>query len=363
VTEIHSRRIGSIKLYAIIAIVLIAAIGVFAAYMFMKSTSSEKPTTTITQPSGTASTITSISTSTKTTTTVKTTTRTETVTQVVTSTSQNTPPTTTTTASFTSGRIEFKLTCDEGTIVEALKAYSRSQSYCWGWLGSHTYNWHYAIPLKSVSGEVTLGPSEGGRKGELYVEISSDGGSFKKIWSKSVEAGRTVKFDIPLNGENIGAIRIRVTPSPYSSGWLSVDHSSITVDTNTNTLLVEHNCHEGVHMEANEAYSRSGDYCWGWLEHQTYDIGEEKKLDYAIIYVKLGPSEAQGYSGLIEIQLSSDGQQWDTISKQNVLAGGPISVIAVKGEGRPFRYIRIAVSNETPGYYVDFTKIYLAVED
>ncbi len=354
-----SKPITAIILVVIVAAVLVAVL--LSAQNIMRSNQTTN-TYQSTQQTPTPSSKTTPATTTATVT--KTVTKTTSITS--TQAQASTPITTTVSPSNTAkGPIEFKVTCDAGSTNEAYTAYRRTdgKSYCWGWLGTHTYLWGIDIPLKSVSGEVVLGPSEGGREGKLYVEVSPNGGSYNVVWSRSVRAGEKVEFNIPLNGVEAMSIRIRVSPPPYSSGWLSVDHTSLDITTDTDTQVIEHDCHEGVHLEAKEAYSRSGDYCWGWLEHQTYDIGEEKKLDYVLIYVKLGPSEAKGDYGVVEIQVSSDGKQWDTISQYNIVAGGLVNIIAADGREQPFRYIRVKVSDETPGYYIDYTKIYLAVED
>ena len=268
----------------------------------------------------------------------------------------------TTTTPLQKGEMSFELNCEKGSTLEAVQAYKRTGDYCWGWLGSHTYNWHAKLPVDKISGIVKIGPNEGGKEGTLYVEVSSDGGSYTKVWSKSVRASSKATFTVDLGGKEIEAIRVRVNPQPPSNGWISVDYTDINVTLSGQTSIIEHDCHEGVHMEAQEAYSRSGDYCWGWLKTQTYDIGVEKELEYAVVYVRLGPSNTLDTSGgLVDIMLSSDGEHWEKMKEINIVGGGPIMVIAVKGNGEQFRYIRIAASDETPGHYIDYSAIDLAV--
>ncbi len=306
-----------------------------------------------------------ISQPTETMTTTATTTKTITqTTSVIVTSSQTISQPTATPTSIPKGEMTFELNCEKGAIAEAVNAYKKSGDYCWGWLGTHTYNWRTRLPVDKISGEVKIGPSEGGKEGKLYIEVSSDGGSFTEVWSKDVKATDIVKFAIPLNGEEIRAIRIRVSPPPLSSGWISVDYSDLNVTLKAYTGIIEHNCHEGVHLEAQEAYKATEDYCWGWLKTHTYDIGSIKKLEYAVIYVKLGPTSTPGATGgIVDIELSRDGENWEKIRGVNIVGGGPIKVIAIKGDGEEFRYIRIKASSETPGHYIDYSAIDLAVND
>ncbi len=318
----------------------------------------EHTTTTTLKPTQTQATTTTTSTVKTTTSTPAQATSTITLSTASLTTSQTTQP------KPVESEMSFELKCNQGSTNEAVRAYKETKNYCWGWLGTHTYNWQTNLPVDKISGEVKIGPSEGGRGGTLYVEISRDGGSYTKVWSRNVKASDTVRFTIPLNGENIRAIRVRVSPAPMSSNWISVDYSDINVTLKERAGVIEHNCHEGVHLEAKKAYEASRDYCWGWLETHTYDIGVEKKLEYAVIYVKLGPTSVPGAtSGVVDIMVSRDGENWEKIGSANIIGGGPIKVLAMKGLDRDFRYIRIEASNETPGHFIDYSAIVLAVKD
>ncbi len=335
--------IAAIALAAIVLSIILILIyeGVIKIPLLETST-----TTTVTTPTGPTQTTDTV-TSNRTTITITTPT-----------TSIQSTSTSTTTRPPSPDKITIQLECKSGNTEEAGEAYSNAGNYCWGWLGTHTYDLGNPVQALWVKGTVVIGPSEGGRTGMLYVEVSKDGESYDTVYTREGVAGGELEFNISLN-RLVRTLRIRVEPEPMNPDWISVDNSYLSLSINTSGLrLFEYDCRQGVHLEAQEAYSRSGDYCWGWIQNHTYHIGEPRKLAYAIIYVKLGPTGFTGNRREVTIQLSKDGTTWNNIYNRQIFQGGPISILVVPGSQEVFEYIRI--SGPSNGY-VDFSKIYVLV--
>ncbi len=184
-----------------------------------------------------------------------------------------------------------------------------------------------------------------------------------KTTSETVTKTVTSSGQVPT--ETVTKTTTHVSYTTQPSGTMPTSHSETTTTPfRKGEMSFELNCEKGSTVEAVQVYKKTGDYCWGWLKTQTYDIGGEKELEYAVVYVKLGPSDSLDSSGgLVDIVLSSDGEHWEKVKEINIVGGGPITVIAVKGDDKPFRYIRIAASDETPGHYIDYSAIDLAVGD
>ncbi len=266
----------------------------------------------------------------------------------------------TTTTSSGSGRnyLTLELSCSNGEIAEVAEAYSKSGDYCWGWLGSHTYSLGAGIFVESAGGTVKIGPSEGVRSGTLYIEVKGGNGEWSTLESESVSAGSSTSFSVSV-GREITAIRLRVSPPPGEDDWVSVDSSSITVKVPVGSdEVIHHNCHEGVHEEAQEAKEATGDYCWGWLSTHTYDLGKERNIDLIVVVTKLGPSGFSGAKGSVVIEISTDGTNWVKVFDGSGFIGGPLDVAASSMDGAGARYVRVSSGS---GNYIDYSDVYVAV--
>jgi hypothetical protein len=266
-----------------------------------------------------------------------------------------------TTTSTTEGGNYFtlELSCGKGEISEVYEAYSKSRNFCWGWLGTHTYALGAGIRIERVSGEVRVGPSEGGRSGKLYIETKKSGGEWNTLKSMSVSAGTSINFSVDVQ-DTVTAIRLRVSPPPEEKAWISIDSSNIrfripiSVDE-----VIHHDCHEGVHEEAQKAKETTGDNCWGWLSTHTYDLGRNRRVDLVVAITKLGPSVFSGDRGDIRVEVSMDGKNWVKIYEGTGFIGGPLSVAATSTNGVEARYVRVRSGS---GNYIDFSDIYIAAE-
>ena len=269
------------------------------------------------------------------------------------------PQTTTTGPAGGSNYFTLSLSCSNGEIAEAGEAFSNSGDYCWGWLGTHTYLLGSGLRVESVEGTAKIGPSEGSRSGTLYIEVLRDGGDWEIIKSVSVEAGSTASFSANI-GDVVKAVRLRVSPPPREGSWVSIDSSSVSVKVAVGgDEIIHHNCHEGVHEEAGDAKEATGDYCWGWLSTHTYDLGKEMRVDAVVFIAKLGPSGFHGSEGGVTIEVSSDGENWESVYEGKGFVGGPLSVSATIVGGIEARYVRV---RSTSGNYIDFSEVYVAAQ-
>jgi len=258
-----------------------------------------------------------------------------------------------------SNYLSISLSCSKGEIAEAGDAYSNSGDYCWGWLGTHTYTLGTGLKVSSVEGDAKIGPSEGGRSGNLYVEVQRPDDEWVVVKTASVSAGSTVKFSASI-GEEVIAIRLRVSPPPKDDGWVSIDSSSVIVKVPIGgDEVIHHDCHEGVHEEAGDAEEATGDYCWGWLSHHTYDLGGVRRVDAVVFITKLGPSGFAGARGVIAVEVSTDGENWVRVYEGTGFVGGPLDVAAAITDGVPARFVRVSSDS---GNYIDFSEVYVAAQ-
>ena len=73
--------------------------------------------------------------------------------------------------------------------------------------------------------------------------------------------------------------------------------------------IIHFDCSEGKHLEAEEIYRRSGNYCWGWSKTHTYEFPDVVTVTRITGKINTGPSEWPGFIK-VDIELSEDGQNW-----------------------------------------------------
>jgi len=72
---------------------------------------------------------------------------------------------------------------------------------------------------------------------------------------------------------------------------------------------IHFDCSEGKHKEANEMYSRSRNYCWGWSKTHTYVFSEPVIVTRIVGEINTGPSEYSTFFP-VAVELSKNGTDW-----------------------------------------------------
>ncbi len=100
--------------------------------------------------------------------------------------------------------------CNEGVHEEAVQAEEASGNYCWGWLRTHTYDIGDARSVDSIVAIVKLGPNGfSGNKGDMKVEVSSDGNNWVTLYEGKIFVGGPLSvISVSTNGKLIRYIRV-----------------------------------------------------------------------------------------------------------------------------------------------------------